>query len=201
MRTQNSLVVRYFCSPHRETSPLQPIKDTLERRAEFEISDPPALRIVKLNRMLAPFLADPRVNPSLIAELLSLPSEGLELLTPQQRKELTLTALLAIIEALADRHPLLLCFEDAQWSDPTSLELLGSLIAKVPGLNVLVLVTARPEFVADWRDHPAATSLILERLDQGEAVKMLEHIPGVASIAANVRRDILARADGIPLFS
>jgi AAA ATPase domain/Adenylate and Guanylate cyclase catalytic domain len=202
MRTENHLAIRYFCSPHRNASPLQPIKDTIERGAGFEISDPPVLRIAKLNRMLAPFLVDRRVNPSLIAELLSLPSGDRDILslTPQRRKELTLTALLAIIEALADRHPLLLCFEDAHWSDPTSLELLGLMIAQAPRLNVLVLVTARPEFVADWRNNPGVTSLVLARLDEGDAARMFEQIPGVASIAANARRDILARADGIPLF-
>jgi hypothetical protein len=113
VRTENHLAIRYFCSPHRDASPLQPIKDSIERGAGFEISDPPALRIAKLNRMLAPFLGHPRINASLIAELLSLPSERAEFLTPQRRKELTLTTLLAIIETLAARHPLILCFEDA----------------------------------------------------------------------------------------
>jgi class 3 adenylate cyclase len=178
VRADGHLDVRYFCSPHRDASPLQPIKDTIERGAGFEISDPPALRIAKLNRMLTPFLDDPRVNPSLIAELLSLPSGSVELLPPQRRKELTLTALLALIEAMAHRHPLLLCFEDAHWSDPTSLEMLGLLIGRVPRLNVLLLVTARPEFVADWRDVPSVTSLVLARLDQDEAATMFEQIPG-----------------------
>ena len=200
VRIENHTAVRYFCSPHRDASPLQPIKDCIERGAGIEITDPPALRIEKLDRMLAPFLVDPRVNASLIAELLSLPSAGVELLTPQRRKELTLRALLAIIETLAARHPLLLCFEDAHWSDPTSLELLGLLIAKAPLLSFLVVVTARPEFAPDWRDDPAVTPLALARLEQDEAAKMLEQIPGVASIAANLKRDILARADGIPLF-
>jgi len=200
VRAENHLGIRYFCSPHRDASPLQPVRDNIERGAGFEISDPPAVRIGKLDRMLAPFLRDPRIDPSLIAELLSLPNEGAATLAPHRRKELTLAALLAIIEALANKHPLLLCFEDAHWSDPTSLELLGLLIAQAPRLNVLALVTARPEFVADWRDHAAVTPLVLARLDQSEAAKMFARIPGVASLSANVKRDILARADGIPLF-
>ena len=200
VRAENHLEFLYFCSPHRDASPLQPIKDTIERGAGFEISDPPALRIAKLNRMLMPFLGDPRVNLSLIAELLSLPSGSVELLAPQQRKELTLTALLALIEAVAHRHPLLLCFEDAHWSDPTSLELLGLLIGRIPRLNVLLLVTARPEFVTDWLDFPSVTSLVLGRLDQGEAATMFERIPGAANIPKNVKPDIISKADGVPLF-
>ena len=203
LRRQNHLGVRYFCSPHHDASPLHPIKDTIERKAGFEPCDPPSVRLSKLNAMLVSFLDDPRVNPSLIAELLSLPSEPdprLKAATPQRRKELTLSALLAIIEALARRQPLLLCFEDAHWSDPTSLELLGLLVARVPQINVLVLVTARPEFVAEWRNQPGVTSLVLARLDCEAAAKMIELLPGVAEIGASVRRDILARADGVPLF-
>jgi class 3 adenylate cyclase/tetratricopeptide (TPR) repeat protein len=200
LQPENHLAVRYFCLPHREASPLQPIKDRIERAAGFEISDPPDLRIAKLDRMLAPFLYDTRVNRSAIAELLGLPTEGAESLTPQQRKEMTLRALLAIIESLAEQSPLLLCFEDAHWSDPTSLELIGLLVERVSNLKVMVLVTARPEFVADWKDHPTVTSLAVSRLDHIHSTRMFERIPGAASIAANDKRDILARADGIPLF-
>ena len=203
LRTRNHFGVRYFCSPQHDASPLHPIKETMERRAGFEPCDPLSVRLAKLNAMLAPFLDDPRVDPSLIAELLSLPSEPdprLDAATPQRRKELTLIALLAIIEALAKRQPLLLCFEDAHWSDPTSLELLGLLVARVPQISVLALVTARPEFVAEWRNHPGITSLVLARLNTEAAARMIELLPGVALIGASLRRDILARADGVPLF-
>ena len=37
-------------------------------------------------------------------------------------------------------------FEDAHWADPTSLELFGRIIDKILDLNVLLIVTYRPEF-------------------------------------------------------
>ena len=45
-------------------------------------------------------------------------------LTSQKRKEKTLTALLAQLEGLAARQPVLMVVEDTHWSDPTTLELL-----------------------------------------------------------------------------
>jgi predicted ATPase len=44
-------------------------------------------------------------------------------LSPQKQKEMALRALVAQVEGLAARAPVLMLFEDAQWSDPTSLEL------------------------------------------------------------------------------
>jgi predicted ATPase len=35
-------------------------------------------------------------------------------------------------------------FEDVQWSDPTSLELLDLIIDRVPALPLLLIVTFRP---------------------------------------------------------
>ena len=69
-----------------------------------------------------------RATRPLLAELLSIPSGGRYPprpdLSPQKRKEETLAALLAQLDGLAARRPVLMVFEDAHWIDPTSLELL-----------------------------------------------------------------------------
>ena len=57
--------------------------------------------------------------------MLSLPNDGryptLEL-EPQQRRQNTMEALTAQLEALSRSNPVLMIFEDAHWLDPTSLE-------------------------------------------------------------------------------
>ena len=67
-------------------------------------------------------------TPHCFAEMLSLPNDGrypaLEL-TPQQRRQKTLEALIAQLEALSQSNPVLMIFEDVHWIDPTSLEVLG----------------------------------------------------------------------------
>ncbi len=68
-------------------------------------------------------------DAALFAEMLSLPNDGrypaLEL-TPQQRRQRTLEALISQMEALARQSPVLMIFEDAHWTDPTSLEAVRS---------------------------------------------------------------------------
>ena len=89
----------------------------------------------------------------MIAELLTIPTDGrckpLDL-SPHQRKQRTLATLVAQVEGLAADQPVMMLFEDAHWSDPTSLELMDLLVDRVSTLPVLVIVTFRPEFASSW---------------------------------------------------
>jgi len=112
----------------------------------------------------------------LIAELLSMPVEDhlrQPQLSPRTHREQTLKALLAYVVGLAAQQPVLMVFEDVQWIDPTSLELLGLVIERLPHLPILLLVTARPEFASPWSDLDIRiTTLPLPRLSRrsGEAL-------------------------------
>ena len=73
-------------------------------------------------------------DAALFAEMLSLPNDGrypkLDL-TPEQRRQRTLEALVSQMEALARQNPVLMIFEDAHWTDPTSLELFGRIVDRI----------------------------------------------------------------------
>jgi class 3 adenylate cyclase len=74
------------------------------------------------------------VRQALVADLLSLPTAGSlsEMnLTPQRKKEKTLDALLDRLEDLSRQRPVLMVFEDTQWIDPTSHELLDLTIDRI----------------------------------------------------------------------
>jgi predicted ATPase len=47
-------------------------------------------------------------------------------------------------------------FEDAHWTDPTSLELFGRVVARIVTLPVLLIVTFRPEFAPLGSDSPTS---------------------------------------------
>ena len=142
-------------------------------------------------------------DAALFAEMLSLPNDGrypaLEL-TPQQRRQRTLEALVLQMEALARSCPVLMIFEDAHWTDPTSLELFGRAVDRIRTLSVLLIVTFRPEFEPRWIGQPHVTALTLNRLAQREVGAMIDHIVGNKPLPANIRQDIIERTDGIPLF-
>jgi predicted ATPase len=45
-------------------------------------------------------------------------------------------------------------FEDAHWTDPTSLELFSRTVVRIRTLRALLIVTFRPEFDPPWIGRP-----------------------------------------------
>ena len=91
-------------------------------------------------------------------------------------------------------------FEDAHWTDPTSLEALSRIVDRLGTLRVLLIVTFRPEFDPPWIGRPYVTALALNRLARRDIEAVIDHVIGNNFIPANVRQDIIERTDGIPLF-
>ena len=100
----------------------------MERAAGFVHDDSAHAKLDKLDAVLARTSTSIH-DAALFAEMLSLPNDGrypaLDL-SPEQRRQRTLVALVSQIEALAQQNPVLMIFEDAHWSDPTSLEVIRS---------------------------------------------------------------------------
>jgi predicted ATPase/class 3 adenylate cyclase len=194
--------LRYFCSPQHTDRALHPIIAQLERGAGLERNETAQARLDKLDALLAP-TATSREDIALIAEMLSLPNDGRYpalAFTPQQRRQRTLEALGSQIEALARQKPLLMIIEDAHWSDPTTLEALGRAVNRIGSLRVLLVVAFRTEFEPPWIGLPHVTLVTLNRLALHDVSTMIEHIVGNKLLAPDIRRDIVERTDGIPLF-
>jgi hypothetical protein len=91
-------------------------------------------------------------------------------------------------------------FEDAHWTDPTSLEAFGRVVERLRNLRVLLIVTFRPEFQASWIGQPFVTALTINRLAERDIGAMIDRVVGNKPLPANIRQDIIERTDGIPLF-
>ncbi len=193
--------LRYFCSPQHTNSAFYPIIGQMERAAGIAHDDTPEAKLDKFNALLAR-TSTPMEAAALFAEMLSLPNDGryraLEL-TPQQRRHRTLEALIEQASALANRHPVLMVFEDTHWIDPTSLEAMNRTVARIRDLPALLTVTFRPEFDAPW-EQPYVTRLPLNRLGKREAAAIIAGVTGNKTLSADVTAEILERTDGIPLF-
>jgi len=140
---------------------------------------------------------------ALLADLLSLPASErrpLPSLSPQRKKQRTLEALIRQLEGLARRQPVVGVFEDAQWIDPTSRELLDLTVERVRSLTVLLIVTFRPEFPPPWIGQPQVTMLALNRLDRRDRTALAVQIAGGKALPNEVIDQIADRTDGVPLF-
>ena len=101
---------------------------------------------------------------------------------------------------LARRQPVLTVFEDLHWADPTTLELLDRLIGRIAGERVLVLLTSRPDFSPPWKGRPHATLISLNRLPRRQSAALAAAVAGEHGLPDTVLQEIVARADGVPLF-
>jgi predicted ATPase len=194
--------LRYFCSPQHTDSALYPIIGQMERAAGFAHDDTAQAKLDKLDAVLAQSFTPPQ-DVALFAEMLSLPNDGRYAapeLTPEQRRQKTLEALTAQLEALSRQKPVLMTFEDAHWADPTSLEAFSRVVNRLKTLGVLLIVTYRPEFEPPWIGRPYVTALILNRLGEGQIAAIIDSITGNKLLWPSVRQDIIERTDGIPLF-
>jgi class 3 adenylate cyclase len=193
--------LRYFCSPYYEDSALYPFVDQLGRASGFVPDDPPAVRLEKLEALLAR-AAPPDEDVAFIVDLLSLPASrhALPNLSPQLKKERTLEALIRQLEGLTRQQPVLMVFEDAHWIDPTSRELLDLTIERARNLSVLLVVTFRPEYQSVWTGRPWVTMLTLNRLDRHDRTALIKRIAGGEALPDEVVDQIVDRTDGVPLF-
>src|SRR5450755_255122 len=203
LRGQSHAHPRYFCSPHHQNSALYPIIAHLERVAKFRREDTPAQRLAKLEAALARATDDLNNMVSPLADLLSIPiGERYPPFNhaPQERKEKTLRALLAQVEGIAARQPVVMVFEDLHWSDPSTLELLDMTVDRVPRLALLLVMTFRPEFKPPWIGRPHVTILTLNRLPVRQRAEMIAHLAGTMAFPKEIANQIAERTDGVPLF-
>ena len=174
----------------------------LERAAEFRRDEAPTRKLAKLEPVLAQSTDDVHGVIPLFADLLSLQAESVNLppdVTPRQRRAQIFKALLDQLEGLAARRPVLIVLEDAQWLDPTSIELFGLIVARIRCLPVLLVITSRPEFVSPWSGSHL-TRLVINRLAASAAATLVERLAPGKPLPQGMIAQIVAQADGIPLF-
>jgi class 3 adenylate cyclase/predicted ATPase len=200
---EQPIQLRYQCSPHHTSSELFPFIEAFQREAQFQDSDPPAVKLQKLESLLSRGSENTTTVAPLFAALLSVPTDDrypmLEL-SSEAIKARTLAALYEQLEGLSRQRPVLVIFEDAHWADPTSLDLLALLIEQVRATQVLIVITARPEFSPSWSDYTHITSFNLNRFSRGLVNTMIEKVTHGKSLPDEVRDQIIDRTDGVPLF-
>jgi predicted ATPase/class 3 adenylate cyclase/DNA-binding winged helix-turn-helix (wHTH) protein len=191
------------CLPYAQQSALYPVIDLGRRLLQWQRDEAPAVTLEKLEAALAPSeVSLPEVVP-LLAALLSLPLSDRYTplqLTPQRQKQKTLEALLALLVAHAAQQPVLFIVEDLHWIDPSTLELLTLFVDQAPKARIFTVLTARPEFHSPWGSRAHITSLTLGHLPPAQVELMIDQVTGGKRLPAEVRQQVVAKTDGVPLF-
>jgi class 3 adenylate cyclase/DNA-binding transcriptional ArsR family regulator len=117
---------------------------------------------------------------------------------PGRHRRNLLDAMAAEVLSAVRDCPAMVVFEDAQWADRASLELLAQLsTAQVP---LLLIVNSRPEGEPRLAAQPFAVRIALRRLEGAAASALLASAAAPHSLPTRIRKQILTRSDGVPLF-
>jgi len=192
------------CSPYTAGTPFRPVIELVEQALTFQPTDPPADKLGKLQIGLerGGFAGDETV--ALLAEWLELPeSAGYTPLAtnPDVKRRKTLETLAAWNLKLAELQPMVVLVEDLHWCDPSSLELLGRLVAQSATAHVLLIGTARPEFTNPWPARSNLQTVNLSRLTKRQTREMIAALSAARALSEAMVEQLIARADGIPLFA
>lgn len=171
--------------------------------------------LVSLDEPIEPLLTRHGFNVAetmpLFAGLLSLaddPRYPAPAYSRERQKELTFTALVALLLRLTEVEPRVLVLEDLHWADPTTLELTAQLVQEVRSAQIAqaqqtrlcVVLTARPEFEPQWPTDDMVTLQLTRLADDEVAAMIARRQTAGPSLSSQTVEEIVRRADGVPLF-
>jgi class 3 adenylate cyclase/tetratricopeptide (TPR) repeat protein len=188
------------CSPYHRNTALYPIAGVLERAASVRREDSSQAKIASLERALEGWGFPLDETLPLLAGLLSLPlpaDRPVPDRTPAEFRRHTFEWLLEWFKALADARPVVLAVEDLHWADPSSLEFFSFCLERAAQVPALYLFTTRPESPLPWS---GAELLELRALSHAQARSMIAFATAQTPQSDEVVRQLIERADGVPLF-
>jgi class 3 adenylate cyclase/tetratricopeptide (TPR) repeat protein len=133
-----------------------------------------------------------------LAPLVGLPAQPVE-------REQRFGAWRRWVEALAERHPLVLVFEDLQWADDELLDFADELADWASDVPLLIVCTTRPELVErrpSWGGGKRnALTISLGPLDDADTARIVAAALERSVLPAETQSELLSRADGNPLYA
>jgi len=191
------------CSPFHVNTPLAPEIERLTRATGIQETDDAELALAKLRSLLARAVTDVEQALRYYGAVLSIPAcsgyEPADLGSPSER-ERAFEMFIDVLLAASRKRPILVIFEDVQWMDPTTIELLVRVIANCPGERIMVLITHRDDYRADWLSGPAIRRIALKKLAVHECEQMVTAVAGSDFVPHRITSQIVERTDGVPLF-
>ncbi|MDX1415533.1 MAG: AAA family ATPase [Candidatus Promineifilaceae bacterium] len=143
---------------------------------------------------------------------LQMPQDALErvsFLQPPQLRGSIFHHVQSLLEQHLVQQPLILFIDDLHWVDPTSLELLESLMPLVERAPLLVIAAFRPRrHEPSWHFHETAQrdfnyryrAISVNPLDADQSQQLVNNLLAVEDMPPRVRQSILDRSEGNPFF-
>jgi class 3 adenylate cyclase/predicted ATPase len=192
-----------YCLPFFVNSALHPWVELLRVESGIGRDDDPATALGRLREWLERQPSVPADAVPLLATLLDVPPQaGYEALSlsPQARKLRTTEVLVELLLPPSEGPPALVVLEDLHWVDPSTLDLLKQLMARLSERPALLLMTARAAFESPWTDDSGVHELHLRPFGNDDARVLVLAMTKGLRLPPQMLAQLVDRTDGIPLF-
>ena len=190
------------CSAYHTNTTLYPIVEALGRQMGLGAAMMPDDRLVCLERFLSGRTVELGRAVPLLASLMGIsfePRYSLPPMGPELQREETLKLLLAL--ARDAKKPHMIVFEDLQWADATTIELIKRLIDEGMPPSTMLVTNCRPEFFPSWAAERVSQKLDLDRLPREDLKALIARVAVDQRLPSAVAEVIARTSDGIPLFA
>jgi DNA-binding SARP family transcriptional activator len=195
-RPANVAVLEGRCVPYGSGGTFAPIVMVIKRAAGIEDGDSRRSAVAKLGRLLEG------------ADQVDLVTGALAQLIGLEQRDLgpgtAVWATRRFVEWLASDRPVILAIEDLHWAEPMLLEALDAIVRSSSGGAILVVSTARREFLDEHSTWGAgllnAQTLTLDPLSPAQSAELMRNLLGGDALSEDAVRAIVEAADGNPLF-
>jgi class 3 adenylate cyclase/predicted ATPase len=190
------------CSAYTTYTPLAPIVTLQSECFQFVRSDTESDRLRKLALALDEVGLRSPLAESLLARLHALPPPApaeLAQLSPELQRRKTLELCANWLLAWSRRTGLVLIIDDLHWVDPTTDELLATLLAQLGGSPLSIVGAARPEFESPGWLASGVHRLELSRMVGEDVEQIVRRL--TSGLPPELVARIVARSDGVPLFA
>jgi class 3 adenylate cyclase/tetratricopeptide (TPR) repeat protein len=192
------------CLPYGDGITFWALGEVVKAQAGILESDDPEEAADKLRVSLEAVIKQSSELDWFFARLAPLVGAATEGAASAEREE-SFTAWRRFLEAIAERSPLVLVFEDLHWADEALLEFIEHLVEWSTGVPLLVVCTARPELFdkhSGWgAGHRNTATVSLSPLNDSETAQLISGLLSQAVLPAEVHSTLLERAGGNPLYA
>jgi class 3 adenylate cyclase/tetratricopeptide (TPR) repeat protein len=188
---------------YSQNIPYFPLMDLLNRAWNIEEGDPTEEIRKKIESGIEGLVGKTDIVPY-VGSLYSLSYPEIEGVSPEFWKSRLQGAIHAILSALAQRAPTVICLEDIQWADPSSLDLLRFLLSEFT-YPALFVCSYRPPFSLFTSQQRSSLGdlyqeIRLQDLSSSEAEDMMESLLKTKTIPSELRRFVQKKVEGNPFY-
>jgi class 3 adenylate cyclase/tetratricopeptide (TPR) repeat protein len=189
---------------YSQNIPYFPLIDLLNRTWQIEEGDPPEMVREKVEFRIERLIGRKGDIAPYIGSLYALSYPEIEGVSPEFWRLGLLKAIQAILSALTQSGPTVICLEDIHWADPSSLDLLRSILSEF-GHPVLFICAYRLPFGL-FTSHQLDTlgksyqEIKLQDLSASDAQDMMESLLKSKTIPHELRKFIQEKVEGNPFY-